>query len=170
MSKFLLWLMLCLLPSLTGASPKTSFYRYSSMDFGQREPRSIIPFPLKLTAQTLEGEARRLFHFLKRAFIGLSAHYSKGQAYSNLGPVVGIQLPTPFGLRFWAGMNQGRTMDLKRDYMMDAKMSGINGHRVGVSVKLKGDLSLDLEYQTIDGEESARNNALILSLSSPLNL
>ena len=100
----------------------------------------------------------------------MSGNYSTGPSYSNYGPVMGIQFPYRNGFRIWGGLNQGRTMDLKRDYVMDTKVSGINGHRVGIGIKLKGDLSLDLEYQTIDGEQSVQNNSYIMSLSVPLTL
>lgn len=152
-------------------SRKPSFHHYSSMEFKKVEPRLNVPFPLNLSsARIIQKEARRLVHFLKRAFVGINAHYSSGRTYSNYGPVVGVQFPSRTGLRLWGGMNQGRTMDLKKDYAMDSKVSGINGHRVGVGVKLGGDLSLDLEYQTIDGEQSVQNNSYIMSLSVPMNL
>ena len=160
-------MILCLISFLGGAaSRKPSFHHYSSAKFANVEQRLTIPYPLKLSSgQIIAKESRRFVHFLKRAFVGVSANYSSGPSYSNYGPVVGIQLPN---LRVWGGMSQGRTMDLKRDYVMDSKISGINGKRVGLGIKLVGDLSLDLEYQTIDGEQSVQNNSYIMSLSAPL--
>lgn len=126
---------------------------------------------MKLSSgQIVVKEVRRIIHFLKRAFVGVDANYTTGRSYGNYGPIVGIQFPSRIGMRVWGGMSQGRTMDLKRDHDMNEKMSGINGRRVGIGFKLSGDLSLDLEYQTINGQQNVKNNSYIMSLSAPLDL
>lgn len=164
-------LILFLLSANSFAGRKPSFHHYSSLEFRPVESRLTIPYPMKLTSsQIIKKETRRLIHFLKRVFVGVSGNYSTGPSYSNYGPVLGIQFPFLNGFRLWGGLNQGRTMDLQKDYVMDAKVSGTNGHRVGIGMKLAGDLSVDLEYQTIDGEQSVLNNSYIMSLSVPLNL
>lgn len=122
-------LILCCLSTSAGA------FSYTAVNFEKSESHLTVPYPLKLSSvQIIKIETRRLIHFLKRAFVGVSANYSTGPSYSNYGPVMGFQFPTRIGLRLWGGLSQGRTMDLKKDYVMDAKVSGINGHRVGVGI------------------------------------
>ncbi len=160
--------LVCFLVFLSTSAPSAT---YTAVNFEKHESHLIVPYPMKLSAiQIVKMETRKLIHFLKRAFVGVSANYSTGPSYSNYGPVIGIQLPSRIGLRLWGGLSQGRTMDMQKDYIMDSKASGFNGHRVGMGIKLKGDLNLDLEYQTIDGQQSARNNSYLMSLSVPLNL
>lgn len=134
------------------------------------EERLIIPFPLKASTQVVkEIESRRFIHVLKAVFVGVGAHYSKSHNSSNYGPIVGVQIPLQIGLRLWAGYNMGRTMDLKRDYVLDQKVAETNGYRIGAGIKFKY-FSLDLEYQVINNDENAINNAYLLSVSVPLSL
>ena len=172
MAKTFLIAILLAFSTMADADRSKDFFSHGTeYDVGKMESHLNIPFPLKLTStQIISRETRRLIHFLKRVFVGVSANYSTGRSYSNYGPVIGIQFPTRIGLRLWGGMSQGRTMDLKKDYVMDAKVSGINGKRIGVGIKLREELSLDLEYQTIDGEQSVQNNSYIMSLSVPFSL
>ncbi len=166
MCKFHLIIVLCALTGSVNAGRRViaSLQEYSA-------EKLVIPYPLKLTTlEVAEKETRRLIHFLKRAFVGLSATYTTGLSDSNYGPVVGIQFPSRVGLRIWGGMSQSRTMDMKRDYDLDSKMSGVNGRRIGIGMKLAGDLRVDLQYQTIDGDQSVRNHLTILSISVPINL
>ena len=153
MPKFTPIAILILFSSLAGASELT------------------VPYPLlQNPSQIIQKETRRIIHFLKRAFIGFGANYTSERTHSNYGPVIGFQFPSKAGVRLWGGMSQSRSMDLKRDYAMDERFSGVNGHRIGIGVKLSGDLSLDLEYQTINGDQSKKNNSYTMSLSVPLNL
>ncbi len=172
MIKILMGMMLTWLASTLAfaTQPKKSFFNDIAAKYQEIESQLFFPYPLTLKDKKItSNEVRRLVHLLKSIFVGLSGNYS-ASANSNYGPVMGVQFPTRFGFRLWGGLNRGRTMDLKRDYDMDAKFNGINGHRIGIGVHLTGDLSMDLEYQVIKESESADNKSYIMSLSVPISL
>lgn len=159
-----------------------------------------LPSPFGSSHSTIDGfglGARLGFHVLESVFIGLDGRYSKpdyknndtdinseASAY-NYGPVVGIQMPTPLGIRVWAGYIAGGQMDVDKDQGVDFKFKDASGYRVGGGIKLAM-VSLNLEYQQITYNETElsdagifsgstsnvdqTNNSYIFSVSCPISL
>ena len=159
-----------------------------------------LPSPFGSSHSTIDGfgmGARLGFHVLESVFIGLDGRYSKpdyknndtdinseASAY-NYGPVVGIQMPTPLGIRVWAGYIADGQMDVDKDQGVDFKFKDASGYRVGGGIKLAM-VSLNLEYQQITYNETElsdagifsgstsnvdqTNNSYIFSVSCPISL
>lgn len=159
-----------------------------------------LPDPFGSSHSTIDGfgvGGRLGFHVLESVFIGLDGRYSKpnyknsdtdinseASAY-NYGPVVGIQMPTPLGIRVWAGYIAGGEMDVNKDEGVDFKFKDANGYRIGGGIKLAM-VSLNLEYQQITYNETElsdagifsgstsnvdqTNNSYIFSVSCPISL
>lgn len=139
-----------------------------------------LPSPFGSSDSSVDGfgiGARLGFHFLESVFIGLDGRYSRpnyknddtdinseASAY-NYGPVVGIQMPTPLGIRVWAGYIAGAQMDVEEDEGVDIKFKDGSGYRVGGGIKLAL-VSLNLEYQQISYNETELSDAGIFSGSS----
>lgn len=103
----------------------------------------------------------------------------------NVGPVVGVQMPTAIALRVWAGWIVGGEVDPDRDQSVDAKFKSGQGYRVGAGVKL-GFASLNVEYQNVKyddtvlqevgiftpnttrGDVELSNESMVLSVSFPV--
>lgn len=159
-----------------------------------------FPSPFGSTDSEISGfgvGARLGFHVAEIVFLGVDGRYSMlsyknddtnidtdATAY-NLGPVVGIQMPTDFGLRVWGGLVMAGSMDVEKDQRIDLKFKDASGYRVGAGIKLAS-VSLNLEYQEIEYDETENqdggvfsgntNNidqeyqAYILSVSFPLSI
>lgn len=105
----------------------------------------------------------------------------------NISPVIGIQMPTPVGLRLWGNWIVAGELDPDSDRGVDEKFIGGNGYRIGAGFRL-GLVSLNAEYQFIDYDETEiaevgifspgyssknialENKSLILSVSMPIGL
>jgi hypothetical protein len=105
----------------------------------------------------------------------------------NLGPLVGIQMPTPIGLRFWGSWILAGELDPDKDKGVDEKFKSGNGFRLGSGFRIAM-VSLNAEYQyvkydktTIDqigifttgfnsNDIALTNKSLILSVSFPIGL
>lgn len=141
--------------------------------------------------------ARLGFHIQEVVFLGVDGRYSmptfenddtdintRATVY-NIGPVVGIQMPTDLGIRLWAGYIMTGQMDLEKDEGIDLKFKDASGYRVGGGIKLAS-VSLNLEYQQIEYAETeledagffsgttndvdATNKSFILSVSFPISI
>lgn len=139
-----------------------------------------LPSPFGSSHSTIDGfglGARLGFHVLESVFIGLDGRYSKPDYKNsdtdinseasafNYGPVVGIQMPTPLGIRVWAGYIAGGQMDVDKDQGVDFKFKDASGYRVGGGIKLAM-VSLNLEYQQITYNETELSDAGIFSGST----
>lgn len=136
-----------------------------------------LPAPFNSSRSTVNGfglGARLGLHVYESMFLGLDARYSRptyknedtgvdrtADSY-NIGPMIGVQMPTPFGVRVWAGYIMAGEMDVKRDDEVDFTFEKANGYRVGGGVKLTL-VSLNLEYQDIKYDRAQLSNASIFS-------
>ncbi len=141
--------------------------------------------------------ARLGFHIAEVVFLGVDGRYSmptyenddtdidtRATSY-NLGPVVGIQMPTTLGIRLWGGYIMAGQMDLEKDQGIDLKFKDASGYRVGGGIKIAS-VSLNLEYQVIEYAETeledagfftgstndvdATNKSVVLSVSFPISI
>ena len=105
----------------------------------------------------------------------------------NVGPMVGLQMPTPLGLRFWGSWILAGVLDPDKDQGVDEKFKSGNGFRLGGGLRVAL-VSLNIEYQHIKYDETQiqeagvftpgystsdialKNNSLIVSVSIPINL
>lgn len=105
----------------------------------------------------------------------------------NLGPVIGMQMPTPFGLRVWGGWIVAGGVDVDRSQNVKEEFKSGQGYRVGAGVKLAL-VSINIEYQKIKYDETVieevgvftpnttrsdvelTNEAMVLSVSFPIAL
>ncbi|MGZ3787838.1 MAG: outer membrane beta-barrel protein [Bacteriovorax sp.] len=132
-------------------------------------------------------------------FAGLDARYSipklkdttldqdiKSKAW-NVGPMVGIQMPTPVGLRLWGSWIVAGQLDPDKDKGVDEKFKSGNGFRLGGGFRV-GLVSLNAEYQYIKYDETEiqeagvftpgystnnialKNKSFIVSVSVPIGL
>jgi hypothetical protein len=138
------------------------------------------------------------FHAWETVFLGADARYSwptfedsalhqDVDATSwNVGPVVGIQMPFPIGLRVWGSWIFAGELDPKSSQNVDEKFKSGNGYRFGAGFKLFM-VSLNAEYQHMVYDKTTlqqasvftpnyttntelTNNSLILSVSFPIAL
>lgn len=136
-----------------------------------------LPSPFGSSKSEINGfgvGARLGFHIMESVFLGLDARYSKptyknddtdisSDATSyNYGPVVGVQMPTPLGIRLWAGYIAGGQMDVDKDEGVDFKFKDASGYRIGGGIKLAM-VSLNLEYQQVTYNETELEHAGIFS-------
>ena len=161
-----------------------------------------FPAPFSSAETELDGfgvGARFGFHVLDTVFLAVDGRYSiptfkddklkqDTDAKSwNLGPVVGVQMPTPFGLRVWAGWVMAGQVDVDRSQGVDEKFKSGGGYRVGAGVKLFM-TSLNLEYQKVTYSETEiqevgvftpnttrsnielENESMVLSVSFPITI
>ncbi len=164
------------------------------------EARIAYPAPFGKSTGDTDGlgiGARLGFHVWETLFVGVDARYAKlniensTPKYSsdttsyNYGPVIGLQLPTLFALRVWAGYILDGEIDFERDNDVDLKLKDGEGYRVGVGVKLAL-VSLNLEYQDIDYDKvnvadagifsgsrtglAADNQSYVFSVSFPFSI
>lgn len=105
----------------------------------------------------------------------------------NVGPVVGMQMPTPFGLRVWGGWIMAGGVDVDKSQNVKEEFKSGQGYRIGAGVKLAM-VSLNVEYQKIKYDDTKieevgiftpnttrsdvelTNEAMVLSVSFPLAL
>lgn len=105
----------------------------------------------------------------------------------NISPIVGVQMPSPVGLRVWGSWIVAGELDPDRDKGVDEKFIGGNGYRLGAGFRV-GLVSLNAEYQYIEYDETEvaevgiftpgyssknialENKSLILSVSMPIGL
>lgn len=103
----------------------------------------------------------------------------------NVGPVVGMQMPTPFGLRVWGGWIMAGAVDVDKSEGVKEEFKSGMGYRIGAGVKLAL-VSLNIEYQKVKYDETAidevgiftpnttrgdvelTNEAMVLSVSFPI--
>lgn len=103
----------------------------------------------------------------------------------NIGPVVGMQMPTPFGLRVWGGWIVAGGVDVDKSQNVKEEFKSGAGYRVGAGVKLAM-VSVNVEYQKIKydntvieevgvftpntqrGDIELTNEAMVLSVSFPI--
>ncbi|MEA9355735.1 outer membrane beta-barrel protein [Bacteriovorax sp. PP10] len=103
----------------------------------------------------------------------------------NVGPVVGMQMPTPFGLRVWGGWIVAGGVDVDKSQNVKEEFKSGQGYRIGAGVKLAL-VSLNIEYQKIKydntvieevgvftpnsnrGDIELTNEAMVLSVSFPI--
>ncbi len=71
----------------------------------------------------------------------------------NLGPLVGVQMPTPFGLRFWGSWILAGELDPDKDRGVDEIFKSGNGFRFGGGINL-AIVSVNLEYQYLKYDQS----------------
>ncbi len=105
----------------------------------------------------------------------------------NIGPVVGMQMPTPFGLRVWAGWVMAGGMDVAKSKNVKEEFTSGSGYRIGAGVKLTL-VSVNIEYQSLKYDETKvteisrfnvndtysdvnlKNDSMVLSVSFPLTI
>jgi hypothetical protein len=105
----------------------------------------------------------------------------------NIAPMIGIQMPTPVGLRMWGSWILAGHLDPDSDKGVNEKFKSGNGFRVGGGFRV-GMISMNAEYQYIKYDETEiqdvgvftpgytasnialTNKSLILSISIPIGL
>jgi hypothetical protein len=123
-----------------------------------------FPAPISNGETELDGfglGARIGMHVYESFFVGADARYSfltfkdnklhqdtDAKAW-NVGPVVGVQMPTMFGLRVWGGWIVASEVDPDMDKNVNEKFESGQGYRIGAGVKLSV-VSLNIEYQKIN--------------------
>lgn len=161
-----------------------------------------FPSPINSSESKVKGfgvGARVGAQVVQTVFAGVDARYSipkledsslnqdvKSKAW-NVGPMIGIQMPTPIGLRLWGSWILAGQLDPDTDKGVDEKFKDGNGFRVGGGFRFAL-ISINAEYQYIKYDEteiqeagiftpgyttnniSLTNKSLILSVSIPIGL
>jgi opacity protein-like surface antigen len=161
-----------------------------------------FPSPINSSDSKVKGfgvGARVGAQVWQTVFAGVDARYSipklkdttldqdvKSQAW-NAGPMVGIQMPTIVGLRFWGTWILAGQLDPDKDKGVDEKFKSGSGFRLGGGFRI-GLVSLNAEYQYIKYDETEiqevgvftpgyttsnivlKNKSFILSVSIPIGL
>jgi len=161
-----------------------------------------FPSPINSSESKVKGfgvGARVGAQVVQTVFAGVDARYSipkledsslnqdvKSKAW-NAGPMIGIQMPTPIGLRLWGSWILAGQLDPDTDKGVDEKFKDGNGFRVGGGFRFAL-ISINAEYQYIKYDEteiqeagiftpgyttnniSLTNKSLILSVSIPIGL
>lgn len=105
----------------------------------------------------------------------------------NVGPVVGIQMPTPIGLRLWGGWIVAGGVDVDKSQNVKENFKSGQGYRIGAGMKVLL-VSVNLEFQKITYDNTVleevgvfnpnttyndvefTNESMVLSVSFPLAL
>lgn len=161
-----------------------------------------FPSPINSSESKVKGfgvGARVGAQVVQTVFAGVDARYSipnledtslnqdvKSKAW-NVGPMIGIQMPTPIGLRLWGSWILAGQLDPDTDKGVDEKFKDGNGFRLGGGFRFAL-ISINAEYQYIKYDEteiqeagiftpgyttnniSLTNKSLILSVSIPIGL
>jgi len=159
-----------------------------------------LPSPFSSAETELDGfgiGARFGGHVYETVFLAVDGRYSipkfkdnqlnqdaDAKAW-NIGPVVGMQMPTPFGLRVWGGWILAGGVDVDRSQSVKEEFKSGMGYRIGAGVKLAL-VSLNIEYQKVKYDETVieevgiftpnstrndvelTNEAMVLSVSFPI--
>jgi hypothetical protein len=161
-----------------------------------------FPKPFSSSDSKLRGwgvGTRLGVHVWDTVFIGADGRYSipkfkdssLGQDVKtkswNVGPVVGLQMPTIVGLRAWGSWILAGQVDPEKDKGVDEKFGSANGWRVGAGFNILM-LSLNVEYQDVKYDKTTvdqvgifttgfsssdivlNNKSWILSVSFPIAL
>jgi hypothetical protein len=161
-----------------------------------------FPAPVNSSDSKVKGfgvGARAGGQVLDVIFAGVDGRYSipnlkdtslnqdiKSKAW-NVGPMLGLQMPTALGLRFWGSWILAGELDPDKDKGVDEKFKSGNGFRLGGGLRVAL-ISLNVEYQHLKYDEteiqevgvftpgfntnniSLKNNTFIMSVSIPINL
>ncbi|MGZ3788157.1 MAG: outer membrane beta-barrel protein [Bacteriovorax sp.] len=127
-----------------------------------------FPPPINSSDSKVRGfglGARAGIQALDVLFVGIDGRYSfpkfkdanlsqdiKSNAW-NLGPMVGIQMPTIVGLRFFGTWILTGELDPDKDKGVDEKFKSANGFRLGGGFRI-GLISLNAEYQYVKYDET----------------
>lgn len=127
-----------------------------------------FPAPFRSAETELDGlgvGARVGMHVYESIFVAADARYSMPNFKDdrlnqdidatawNVGPVIGIQMPTIVGLRLWAGWVIAGEVDPDRSQGVDEIFKSGQGYRIGAGLKVAL-VSLNLEYQKINYSET----------------
>lgn len=142
-----------------------------------------LPSPFSNSENDLDGfglGARLGFHVYESIFIGVDGRYSfvtfkenkinmdtDAKAW-NIGPVVGVQMPTDLGIRVWGSYILAGEVDPDKDKEVDLKFKSGNGFRLGVGIKLLM-VSVNAEYQKIKYDETKVQSLAIFDPGSTTN-
>ncbi len=187
--------------AVSHAADKGGFFLEPALTYENGSSKIDYKEPLDDSSGDIDGFGAGLrlgFHVYESVFIGVDGRYSlpnfedssldqnvKSSAY-NYGPVVGVQMPTALGLRFWGSYILGAELNPEKDEGVDQKFTDGRGYRLGGGIKL-GIVSLNLEYQMITYNDTEiedagifgsgdlddvelKNNSWILSVSFPVAL
>ncbi|MDO9182808.1 MAG: hypothetical protein Q7U04_10390 [Bacteriovorax sp.] len=161
-----------------------------------------FPSPINSSDSKVKGfgvGARMGAQVWQTVFAGVDARYSmpnfkdttlnqdiKSKAW-NAGPMVGIQMPTPVGLRLWGSWILAAQLDPDQDKSVDEEFKGGNGFRIGGGFRV-GLVSLNAEYQYIKYDDTEiqqagvftpgyttsdivlKNKSFIFSISIPIGI
>lgn len=120
------------------------------------------PGPLDNSSGTSDGfgvGARLGFHLNEAFFLGFdfryaipefkdsSVNYSAKATSTNLGPVIGMQMPN-VGMRLWASYILDGELNPERSGNFDVKFRNATGYRVGAGFKVAS-VSVNAEYKQI---------------------
>lgn len=159
-----------------------------------------LPTPFSNAETELDGfgvGARLGGHVWESVFVAVDGRYSMPSFKDNkinqdvdakawnVGPVVGVQMPTLFGLRVWGGWIVAGEADPEKGQNVDVRFESGSGYRVGAGIKMSV-VSLNVEYQKIKYSETRfeslgpiaandvrqdselENDSMVLSVSFPL--
>lgn len=196
-------LLILLLASLVTVNAKASGFFVEPMVTYERGSGEIdFPAPVNSSDSKVRGfgvGARLGGQVWNTIFAGIDARYSmpklkdeslkqniESKAW-NGGPMIGLQMPTTLGLRFWGSWILAGEIDPDKDKGVDEKFQSGHGFRLGGGIRVAV-VSLNIEYQRIKYDETEiqeigiftpgyvadditlKNNSLVMSVSFPINL
>ncbi len=180
MNKLTLLALTLLLSAPAIAENKFGFFVEPMLTYESGEADVDLPSPFGSSQSDINGlgiGGRIGFHAMEVLFVGIDGRYSRltyenndtnidtdATSY-NFGPIIGLQVPGPLGIRVWAGMITNGEMDLEKDQGVDFTFKDAGGYRVGAGIKLAS-VSLNLEYQEITYDKTQMNDAGIFSGST----
>jgi hypothetical protein len=142
-----------------------------------------FPSPISSADTKLDGfgvGARIGMHVWESFFIAADGRYSlptfkdnklgldvDAKAW-NVGPTAGIQMPTLFGLRVWAGWIVASEVDPDEGKNVNVKFESGQGYRVGAGIKLSI-VSLNIEYQKIKYDQSRLEDVGVFATNAVRN-
>ena len=161
-----------------------------------------FPSPINSAETEMDGfgvGARVGFHVMDSIFIAADGRYSlptfkddklkqdvDAKAWT-VGPTVGFQMPTPLGIRVWAGWIVAGEVDPDKGQNVKERFESGQGYRVGAGSKLAM-VSLNAEFQKIKYDNTKleevgvftpnysrsdveyENDSMVLSVSFPISI
>ena len=191
-----------LLISLSAAHAESGVFIEPMATYETGSGNINFPSPINTSDSKVNGfgvGARVGAQVWQTVFAGVDGRYSipklkdttlnqdiKSKAW-NAGPMVGIQMPTPVGLRIWGSWILAGQLNPDLDKGVDEKFKNGKGFRLGGGFRV-GLISLNAEYQYIKYDETKiqgsgvftpgfttsgialKNKSFIMSISIPIGL
>lgn len=154
--------LLCSIGLSAQENPQGGLFLEPAVTYETASGGITYPGPLGSSSGSSDGfglGARLGFHLNEAFFLGFdfryampefkdsTVNYAAKATSTNLGPVIGMQMPN-VGMRLWASYVMDGELNPERSGNFDVKFRNANGYRVGAGFKVAS-VSVNAEYKQV---------------------